>query len=107
MSGSNKRTRSVFVNNANIGDFIDFEGVRMHYFEKGEGFPVILVHGIGQSLYTWRNNIDALAERFRVLAPDLLGYGYSDKPDIGYTISDHANMVLALTARAGPSRWTS
>ncbi len=96
MSGFNKRTRSVFVNNANIGDFIDFEGVRMHYFEKGEGFPVILVHGVGQSLYTWRNNIDALAKRFRVLAPDLLGYGYSDKPDIGYTISDHANMVLAL-----------
>lgn len=96
MAGSIKKTGNVFVNNANIGDYIDFEGVRMHFIEKGEGFPVLLVHGVGQSLYTWRNNIDALSESYHVFAPDLLGYGYSDKPDIGYTISDHANMILAF-----------
>ena len=96
MAGSTKKTAAVFVNNANIGEYIDFDGVRMHYLEKGEGFPVVLVHGIGQSLYTWRNNIDALSEHLHVYAPDLLGYGYSDKPDIGYTIGDHANMILAF-----------
>ena len=96
MAGSIQKTANVFVNNANIGEFIDFDGVRMHYIEKGEGFPVVLVHGIGQSLYTWRNSIDILAEHLHVFAPDLLGYGYSDKPDIGYSIGDHANMIQAF-----------
>jgi pimeloyl-ACP methyl ester carboxylesterase len=96
MADSIMRAECPFVNNANIGEYIDLEGIRMHYIEKGEGFPVVLVHGVGQSLYTWRNNIEALSEHFHVYAPDLLGHGYSDKPDIEYTISDHANMILAF-----------
>ena len=78
MSISRKNARRAFSNNPNTGDYIDFEGVRMHYLEKGAGRPVLLVHGIGQSLYTWHKNIDALAESFHVFAPDLLGYGYSN-----------------------------
>ncbi len=82
------------MNNANIGEYIDLEGIRMHYIEKG-AFPSCWSTGVGQSLYTWRNNIE-LSEHFHVYAPDLLGHGYSDKPDIEYTISDHANMILAF-----------
>lgn len=85
-----------FVNSPHVGEYVDFEGLKLHYYEKGQGFPIILVHGIGQSFYTWRKNIDELSENHRVIALDLLGYGYSDKPDIGYSISDHANMILAL-----------
>jgi len=96
MADSIKRVEAPFVNNANIGAFVDLEGVRMHYMEQGAGFPVVMIHGVGQSLYTWHNNIDAISECFHVYAPDLLGYGYSDKPDMEYTVSDHANMILAF-----------
>lgn len=62
--------------------FLDVDGVRTHYLEAGEGRPLVLLHGgeFGASAeLSWRNNIDALAERFHVYAPDMLGYGETDK----------------------------
>lgn len=60
---------------------------RVRYCVRGSGPPVLLLHGIyaGASSYEWRSNFDALAEEFTVFAPDLLGFGESDKPDAPYS----------------------
>jgi len=70
---------------------------KIHYYEKGEGQPLLLVHGMGQSLYTWRENIDFFAENgFRVIAPDMAGFGYSGHLNIYYTIEENALVIGAF-----------
>ena len=59
-------------------------GLSMHYVTHGQGSPVILLHGWPEFWYSWRHQIPVLAERFEVIAPDLRGFGYADKPLAGY-----------------------
>ena len=61
-------------------------GKRMAYIEKGEGQPIVLLHGNPTSSYLWRNVIPELEGLGRVIVPDLIGFGYSDKPTVDYTI---------------------
>jgi haloacetate dehalogenase len=68
-------------------------GIRQHYVEAGEGAPVVLLHGFPFTNYTWRYQIPELAKRYRVIAPDLRGYGETDKPVAGY---DKRNMARDL-----------
>lgn len=70
--------------------FVDVEGSAMHYVDEGSGPPVLLLHGQPTSAYLWRNVIPHLTENNRVIAVDLIGFGKSDKPDIGYRVADHA-----------------
>jgi pimeloyl-ACP methyl ester carboxylesterase len=62
----------------------DLGDVRIHYVTAGSGFPVVLLHGWPQSWYEWRHIIPGLAERFRVIAPDMRGLGDSSRPASGY-----------------------
>ena len=57
------------------GKFIELDGLSTHYIEKGSGEPVILLHGFFYDTYMWNKNIDALAERYKVYAFDLWGFG--------------------------------
>ncbi len=70
------------------GKFIKLDGYSTHYIEKGEGEPVILIHGFLYDSYMWNKNIDVLADRFKVYAVDLWGFGYStrDPMDYGYQL---------------------
>lgn len=52
----------------------------MHYVTAGDGPLVVLLHGFPEFWYSWRHQIPALAERFRVVAPDMRGYNQSEKP---------------------------
>jgi 2-hydroxy-6-oxonona-2,4-dienedioate hydrolase len=61
--------------------FVDLNGVRTRYLYAGEGPPLLLLHGVGLSADCFVRNIDALARRFSVYAPDLLGHGFSDAVD--------------------------
>jgi pimeloyl-ACP methyl ester carboxylesterase len=79
----------------------DVNGFRMHYAEAGEGEPVILQHGWPQHWWAWRNQIGPLAERYRVIVPDLRGYGWSDAPRSGYEKAQFAADVLALMNELG------
>lgn len=54
--------------------------LRMHYVTAGEGPLVVLLHGFPEFWYSWRHQIPVLAERFRVVAPDMRGYNLTDKP---------------------------
>jgi len=71
--------------------------VKLFYEEKGQGSPVLLIHGFGASTYTWRRIAPALAETHRVIAVDLKGFGQSDKPfDERYSIFDQAELLKQL-----------
>src|ERR1700721_3242540 len=59
-------------------------GIRQHFLEAGKGAPVVLLHGFPETSYAWRFQIPELAKKYRVIAPDLRGYGETDKPSSGY-----------------------
>ncbi len=61
-------------------DHVESNGVRVHYVRQGAGEPLVLLHGWPEFWYVWRKNIGPLAERFDVVAPDLRGFGASEKP---------------------------
>lgn len=76
------------------------------FHEAGEGEPLLLVHGFPTASWDWRQHWTALAAQRRVIAPDLLGYGESDKPwPHDYRIGEQADLVLALADRLGIKRF--
>jgi pimeloyl-ACP methyl ester carboxylesterase len=58
---------------------------RVAYTEVGDGPPVLLIHGYGDELFTWRHQLRGLRDRWHLYALDLIGYGFSDKPALAYT----------------------
>lgn len=66
------------------GEFIDLDGIRTHYFVKGSGPPVILLHGFFFDTCMWSKNIEALAGKYTVYAYDLWGLGYSSREPLDY-----------------------
>jgi pimeloyl-ACP methyl ester carboxylesterase len=84
---------------AYLENFIRVSGHRMRFVQAGAGFPVVLVHGFGlgnTGELAWAKVIPELAKRFHVYAPDLLGFGASDKPSIPYSPQLHVNQLLAF-----------
>ena len=69
--------------------FSEINGSKMHYVDVGTGEPILFLHGQPTSSYLWRNVIPHLQANGRCIAPDLIGMGKSDKPDIAYTFEDH------------------
>ena len=61
-------------------------GINLHYDIRGQGPPLLLIHGLGSSLQDWEHQVDAFADQFQVIALDLRGHGKSDKPRGPYTI---------------------
>jgi pimeloyl-ACP methyl ester carboxylesterase len=62
--------------------FAQVNGIRMHYAEAGTGRTVLLLHGFPESWHAWRHQLTALAEEgYRVVAPDLRGYGQTERPE--------------------------
>ena len=86
--------------------FVDANGLRMHLAEAGapDADPVVLLHGWPQHWYMWRDVIGPLAERYRVICPDLRGLGWSDAPPSGYEKENLATDVLALLDALGLQR---
>ncbi len=83
---------------------VEVDGVGTHYEVTGEGRPVLLLHGFPDSGRLWRHQVPALAEAgFKVIVPDLRGYGRSDKPEAveAYALPFLAGDVLAVLADAG------
>lgn len=76
-------------------------GINIHYVTQGQGAPVILLHGWPEFWYGWRKQIPVLSERFQVIAPDLRGFGYSDKPLSGYDTRSSATDIYQLARQLG------
>lgn len=81
--------------------FVDVLGSRMHYVDEGSGEPFLLLHGQPTSSYLWRNVIPHLTGSGRCVAPDLIGFGKSDKPDIEYRFFDHAEYLFGFVEALG------
>lgn len=80
---------------------------RLNVETMGSGEPVILLHGLGGSTYTWRKIAPALARTHRVIAIDLKGFGRSEKPiDEDYSLADHAALIAAYIQAEGLSHVT-
>ena len=73
--------------------YMEILGSRMHYIDEGAGDPILFLHGNPTSSYLWRNIIPYLVPHGRCIAPDLIGMGKSDKPDLAYRFSDHAKYI--------------
>lgn len=84
---------------------VTVDGLAWHYVEAGDGEPVVFIHGLPESWYSWHNQIDALKDTFRVIAIDLKGYGQSDKSDGDYTAANVGEEVLALLDAIGLERF--
>jgi 2-hydroxy-6-oxo-6-(2'-carboxyphenyl)-hexa-2,4-dienoate hydrolase len=90
--------------------FIDVDGIRTRYFDKGNGEVLLLVHGSHfgtpdacESALDWEFNFDALAERYRVIAMEKLGQGYTDNPktDADYSMAGTVNHAAGLLQTLG------
>lgn len=101
-----------FVNSEHIGLYAQLElpfgknqsavSFKIHYIEEGTGEPVVLIHSAGQSLYTWNAVFKELAGKYRVIAVDLAGHGYSDSsPYCSYSAKEQAAIVGILLTRLG------
>jgi len=93
---------------ADYSRFMEVDGVRLHYQEAGdpEGPLMILIHGFAASNLVWSKVfLEFAAAGYRVIAPDLPGYGYSGKPrHLDYTIASQAEMIVSFLKRLGIDR---
>jgi 2-hydroxy-6-oxo-octa-2,4-dienoate hydrolase len=90
-----------------IGAYVDAGGVKTNYLEAGQGPPVVLVHGSGPGVTAyanWRLTMPDLAAHFRVLAPDMAGFGFSDKPAGGYSMAGWVDQLLGFLDALGIER---
>jgi pimeloyl-ACP methyl ester carboxylesterase len=82
--------------------FLDIGSLRVHHMHGGRGTPVVFIHGLGSSGYMeWRRNLESVASRHRVYAPDLPGYGRTDKPRVRYTIPYFARFIRRYIKERG------
>ena len=90
--------------------FVDVDGIRVHYQEAGQrnAPPLVLIHGFASSTIVWSKVFLPLADAgFRVIAIDMLGFGYSGKPRNGeYTIAGQAKLLIGLLDQLGIKRAT-
>ncbi|HEX9347770.1 MAG TPA: haloalkane dehalogenase [Gemmatimonadales bacterium] len=85
---------------------VQVHGARMAYIDEGSGDPIVFLHGNPTSSYLWRNVIPHVRDVGRCIAPDLIGMGRSDKPDIGYRFVDHALYIDGFLEALGLDRIT-
>ena len=80
------------------------QGHRVRYWEAGAGPAVVLVHGLANSVITWRKNVEALGRDFRVIALDLPGHGLSDMPKVRFDLPAGAAFVASFLDEVGVER---
>jgi haloalkane dehalogenase len=81
--------------------YVKVQGAKIHYIDEGEGDPILFLHGNPTSSYLWRNIIPHLTKQGRCIAPDLIGMGKSDKPDLAYRFVDHSRYVEGFIEALG------
>src|SRR5215470_10018703 len=84
------------------GQFFDYLGFDIFYRVEGTGPNLLLIHGYPFNSWDWSLIWPTLTERFTVIAPDMIGMGFSDKPvAYGYSVPDHADVHEALLEHLG------
>jgi pimeloyl-ACP methyl ester carboxylesterase len=92
------------------GRYADVRGVRTHYHDAGTGDPVIMLHGSGPGVSAWANwrlSLPTLTQRFRVLAPDIVGFGHTERPDdVRYSLRTWTDHVWDFADTLGVERFS-
>jgi 2-hydroxymuconate-semialdehyde hydrolase len=86
--------------NPEIANTVVANGIKTNYHDQGQGAPVLLIHGSGPGVTAWANwrlTMPALAKNFRVIAPDMAGFGYTERPaNARYTMANWVDHALGL-----------
>jgi pimeloyl-ACP methyl ester carboxylesterase len=85
---------------------IQINGHAIFYVVKGEGEPLLLIHGFGAGMWVWEKQIEALSRSFRVYAIDLIGHGFSDRPKIDYHAETYIHFMKAFMEGIGIEKAT-
>ena len=85
---------------------IEINGHTIFFAVKGEGKPVILLHGFGAAMWVWEKQVEALSKDHRVYLLDLIGHGFSDRPRIPYRPDTYIHFLEDFMDRAGIERAT-
>lgn len=84
------------------GQYFTYQGHQIFFQEAGQGPPLLMLHGFPTASWDWHKVWARLGQHFRLIAPDFIGFGYSDKPrPYPYAIMDQADLVQALLAHLG------
>ena len=87
------------------GSYVEVQGLRLHYVERGSGEPVLLLHGWPTSSFLWRNVVGLIEPVARTIALDLPGFGRSDKPlDASYGFRFYADILDGFLEALGIDR---
>lgn len=92
---------------AHPGHDFDRDGLRLHYLDEGRGEPVVMLHGNPSWSFYYRRLVEALGDAYRVIAPDHIGCGLSDKPDdsrYDYTLESRVADLETLLDHLGIDR---
>jgi pimeloyl-ACP methyl ester carboxylesterase len=93
--------------NPPAGRFVEINGVRLHYVERGAGEPLVLLHGNGSMVQDFESSglLDMAAQKYRVIAFDRPGFGHSERPrSTVWTPQAQADLIHAALAKIGVSR---
>lgn len=94
--------------NPEIAATIDVNGIATNYHDVGEGDPVLLIHGSGPGVSAWANwrtVLPELSKQHRVIAPDILGFGYTERPDgVTYDMATWTEHLVGLLDALGLDR---
>ena len=85
---------------------VEIKDHTVFYVVKGEGEPLLLIHGYGAGFWVWEKQIELLSQSYRVYALDLLGHGYSDKPKVEYTPETYIHFLRDFMDGVGIERAT-
>jgi pimeloyl-ACP methyl ester carboxylesterase len=72
---------------------VRIKGHTIFYIVKGEGKPLLLIHGYGAGMWVWEQQVEVLSRSHKVYALDLIGHGFSDRPKIDYTAETYIHFV--------------
>jgi pimeloyl-ACP methyl ester carboxylesterase len=101
------RSNRAEADNPPIGNFVEVDGVRLHYVDRGEGRPIVLLHGNGAMIEDWQASgvLDRAAAGYRVIAFDRPGFGHSERPRTTiWTPAAQAALIHAALLRIGVER---
>ena len=76
-----------------LTDTVPTPSGNMRFVKKGSGYPVVLLHPLGTSIWTWEAVIDSLSQKYTCYAFDMLGHGDSDKPTRHFNLPDYAQAL--------------
>ena len=76
-----------------LTDTVPTPSGNMHFIKKGSGYPVVLLHPLGTSVWTWEGVVDSISQNYTCYAFDMLGHGESDKPNRHFSLPDYAQAL--------------